>query len=200
MYGSPPQGTDFEQKGFFLAGKQLRVFGVNLWEFSPLRLFKLGFVVVSVFGVSFGPFVAMVRIHVLLRRFEMVDFAIEKRFNNNNTDDDNNNNNNNNELAKLTQSNNNDNDNNDNNNNNNNIDDVSTFLQNAFLLMIIIYAIFFQVSAAAGTYLIIGLLLWAIISVRRLFGAGWLLKTFTIFSNTFSILKFVLYQQNREER
>ena len=36
------------------------VMGVNLWDFSPLRLFRLSFVVVSVFGVSFGPFIAMV--------------------------------------------------------------------------------------------------------------------------------------------
>lgn len=53
-----------KQSGFFssfhLVEKQLRIFGVNIWDFSPLNLAKLGFIVVIVFGASFGPFIAMV--------------------------------------------------------------------------------------------------------------------------------------------
>jgi len=45
---------------FHFAEKQLKIFGVNIWDFSPLNLAKLGFIVVIVFGASFGPFVAMV--------------------------------------------------------------------------------------------------------------------------------------------
>ena len=40
--------------------KQLIIFGVNIWDFSPLHLLRLGFIVVLVFGASFGPFIAMV--------------------------------------------------------------------------------------------------------------------------------------------
>lgn len=40
--------------------KQLKIFGVNLWDFSPVSLVNLGIVVVIVFGASFGPFIAMV--------------------------------------------------------------------------------------------------------------------------------------------
>ena len=45
---------------FHLAEKQLKIFGVDIWDFSPLNLAKLGFIVVIVFGASFGPFIAMV--------------------------------------------------------------------------------------------------------------------------------------------
>jgi len=43
-----------------LADRQLRICGVNIWDFSPLNLVMLGFIVVIVFGASFGPFIAMV--------------------------------------------------------------------------------------------------------------------------------------------
>jgi len=45
---------------FHLAEKQLKIFVVDIWDFSPLNLAKLGFLVVIVFGASFGPFIAMV--------------------------------------------------------------------------------------------------------------------------------------------
>lgn len=45
---------------YHLVEKQLRIFGINIWDFSPLNLVKLGFIVVVVFGASFGPFIAMV--------------------------------------------------------------------------------------------------------------------------------------------
>ena len=45
---------------FYFAEKQLRIFGVNIWDFSPLKLMRLGIIVVFVFGLSFGPFIAMV--------------------------------------------------------------------------------------------------------------------------------------------
>ena len=45
---------------FNFAEKQLRIFGVNIWDFSPLKLMRLGIIVVLVFGLSFGPFIAMV--------------------------------------------------------------------------------------------------------------------------------------------
>ncbi|KAK3736385.1 hypothetical protein QZH41_017895 [Actinostola sp. cb2023] len=35
------------------------ILGVGLWDFSPVRLFKLGFFVICVFVVSFGPFIAL---------------------------------------------------------------------------------------------------------------------------------------------
>ena len=40
--------------------KQLIIFGVNIWDFSPLHLLRLAFIVVLVFSASFGPFIAMV--------------------------------------------------------------------------------------------------------------------------------------------
>ena len=40
--------------------KQLIIFGVNIWDFSPLHLLRLTFIVVLVFSASFGPFIAMV--------------------------------------------------------------------------------------------------------------------------------------------
>ena len=40
--------------------RQFKLLGVNLWDFSPVNLLKLGFVVVTVFAISFGPFIAMV--------------------------------------------------------------------------------------------------------------------------------------------
>ena len=42
--------------------KQLRILGVNIWDFSPLKLVRLGIIVVFVFGLSFGPFISMVRL------------------------------------------------------------------------------------------------------------------------------------------
>lgn len=48
--------------------KQLRIFGVNIWDFSPLNLVKLGFIVVIVFGASFGPFIAMGQLSQVLSR------------------------------------------------------------------------------------------------------------------------------------
>ncbi|XP_078369889.1 dolichyl pyrophosphate Glc1Man9GlcNAc2 alpha-1,3-glucosyltransferase-like [Oculina patagonica] len=48
--------------------KQLRIFGVNIWDFSPLNLIKLGIVVVIVFGASLGPFIAMGQLSQLLSR------------------------------------------------------------------------------------------------------------------------------------
>ena len=45
---------------FTFVEKQLRIFGVNIWDFSPLKLMRLGVVVVLVFSLSFGPFIAMV--------------------------------------------------------------------------------------------------------------------------------------------
>jgi hypothetical protein len=35
-------------------------FGVNIWDLLPLQLVKLGFLVITVFSASFGPFIAMV--------------------------------------------------------------------------------------------------------------------------------------------
>ncbi|XP_020619018.1 probable dolichyl pyrophosphate Glc1Man9GlcNAc2 alpha-1,3-glucosyltransferase isoform X1 [Orbicella faveolata] len=48
--------------------KQLRICGVNIWDFSPLNLVKLGFIVVIVFGASFGPFIAMGQLSQVLSR------------------------------------------------------------------------------------------------------------------------------------
>ncbi|XP_068718262.1 dolichyl pyrophosphate Glc1Man9GlcNAc2 alpha-1,3-glucosyltransferase-like isoform X1 [Montipora capricornis] len=48
--------------------KQLKIFGVNLWDFSPVRLVKLGVIVLIVFGASFGPFIAMGQLPQLLSR------------------------------------------------------------------------------------------------------------------------------------
>ena len=70
-----------KQSGFFssfhLVEKQLRIFGVNIWDFSPLNLAKLGFIVVIVFGASFGPFIAMVSwlkntIYCAKKRFQIM--------------------------------------------------------------------------------------------------------------------------------
>lgn len=48
--------------------KQLKIFGVNLWDFSPVSLVNLGIVVVIVFGASFGPFIAMGQLPQVLSR------------------------------------------------------------------------------------------------------------------------------------
>lgn len=48
--------------------KQLRIFGVNIWDFSPLKLMRLGVVVVLVFSLSFGPFIAMGQLPQVLSR------------------------------------------------------------------------------------------------------------------------------------
>ena len=55
----------FNEKDVFVfllssAEKQLKILGVNIWDFSPVNLVKLGVIVVVVFGASFGPFIAMV--------------------------------------------------------------------------------------------------------------------------------------------
>lgn len=52
--------TENDLFSHYFAEKQLRIFGVNIWDFSPLNLIKLGIIVVIVFGASFGPFIAMV--------------------------------------------------------------------------------------------------------------------------------------------
>ncbi|KAJ7393087.1 hypothetical protein OS493_008385 [Desmophyllum pertusum] len=48
--------------------KQLRILGINIWDFSPLNLVNLGIVVVIVFGASFGPFIAMGQLPQVLSR------------------------------------------------------------------------------------------------------------------------------------
>ena len=48
----------FEVVPLFLGLAQL--IGISVTDLKPLRLFSLGFIVLSVFAISFGPFIWMV--------------------------------------------------------------------------------------------------------------------------------------------
>lgn len=44
----------------FVGSSRQHWVGVNFWDLMPIQLVKLGILVISVFAVSFGPFIAMV--------------------------------------------------------------------------------------------------------------------------------------------